>query len=180
MRFALALVAMLTAGGAIGFGMPSPDEQGSTAAALATANPQAEAADGEPEEPANWAERAVIRRERDGHFYADVEVDGISARMLVDTGASVIALTGADAEAMGIVWSEADVAPIAQGANGPVEGVEVRLEHVQTGGFEAENVRAIIVPEGLAVSLLGQSFLSKIGRVEMAGDRLVMSRDGAE
>ena len=50
----------------------------------------------------------LLLREPDGHFYADVSVGGATARMLVDTGASVIALTAEDANRLGIAWSDAD------------------------------------------------------------------------
>ena len=108
-----------------------------------------------------------LERNADGHFYADVTVDGTTVNMLVDTGASVIALTGEDAEAMGLYWDSATVRPVAQGASGPVYGVPVTLERVSVGQLEVGNVEAVVVPEGLGVSLLGQSFLSKIERVEM-------------
>lgn len=116
----------------------------------------------------------VLPRADDGHFYADVTFDGGSAQMMVDTGASIVALTGADAEAAGVQWSEDQVQPVARGANGTVYGVPVTLGRVQVGDLEAQRVEAIVVPEGLDVSLLGQSFLSKIQRVEIEQDRMLL------
>jgi len=55
-----------------------------------------------------------------------------------------------------------------------VYGVPVTLDQVQLGDLEARNVAAIVVTEGLEISLLGQSFLSKIERVEMEQDRMVL------
>lgn len=109
----------------------------------------------------------ALERDADGHFYADVTVDGTTVNMLVDTGASVIALTGEDAEAMGIYWDSAKVRAVAEGASGAVYGVPVTLERVSIGQMEVANVEAVVVPEGLGISLLGQSFLSQIERVEM-------------
>ena len=120
------------------------------------------------------AGETVLPRADDGHFYADVTVDGTSAQMLVDTGATTVALTGDDAEAMGLTWSDSDVRPVARGANGMVYGVPVTLGQVSIGDLEARDVEAMIVPEGLDISLLGQSFLSKINRVEMETDRMVL------
>ena len=116
----------------------------------------------------------VLARADDGHFYAEVTVDSGSARMLVDTGASVIALTGDDADAMGVDWDRNAVRPVAEGANGTVYGVPVRLERVQLGQIEAHGVQAVVVPEGLGISLLGQSFLSQVQRVEIGDDRMVL------
>lgn len=120
------------------------------------------------------AGEVVLRRSDDGHFYADVTVDAGSAHMLVDTGASVVALTGEDADAMGLSWDPEQVRPIARGASGAVYGVEVTLGHVQLGGLEADEVQAIVVPEGLGISLLGQSFLSQIERVEIDQDKMLL------
>ncbi len=130
---------------------------------------------GDTDSYAAWVAGATeLPRAADGHFYADATVNGASLEFLVDTGASVIALTGADARAAGLFWSAADVAPVARGASGPVHGVEVSLDRVTLGGHEARNVRAVIVPDGLAVSLLGQSFLTTIQPVRIEDDRMVL------
>ena len=57
-----------------------------------------------------------LPRQGDGHFYADAYVNDVSTRFMVDTGASTIALTGEDAEAIGLYWSDEDVQPVARGA----------------------------------------------------------------
>lgn len=121
-----------------------------------------------------YAGNVVLPRANDGHFYADVTVDGATRNMLVDTGASVIALTGADAAAMGIQWDEAAVRQIGSGASGAVYGVPVTLANVQLGRLKASGVEAVVVPKGLGVSLLGQSFLSQIDKVEIDQDKMVL------
>jgi aspartyl protease family protein len=116
----------------------------------------------------------TLPRSGDGHFYADVTIDGVPSRMLVDTGASVIALTGEDARAMGLTWSEDQVQAVGQGASGEVKGVPVTLDRVQLGNREVQSVPAVILPDGLSVSLLGQSFLERIGKVEISGNTMVL------
>ena len=123
----------------------------------------------------SWgAGETVLARAPDGHFYADVSVQGVSVRMLVDTGASVIALTAEDADAFGVAWSETDIGPVARGASGTVYGVPATLEDVRVGEIEVRRVDAVVVPDGLGISLLGQSFLSQASRVEMADDRMTL------
>lgn len=117
----------------------------------------------------------TLDRQSDGHFYASANVDGVPVRMMVDTGASVIALTGRDAAAIGIQWDEGQVAHIGQGANGAVYGVNTRLNEVEIGGITRRNVSAVIIPQGLGVSLLGQSYLSQLDAVEIANNQMVMS-----
>lgn len=174
MDFRIALFCVILAGGAVGMAVPGgPLDRQATAPTQSesTALPLADSA---RIEEAEWGEGVVLKREADGHFYADVVIDGLPIRMLVDTGASVVALTGEDAQAMGLEWSEDEVAQVAQGASGPVFGVNATIERMSVGGNEASGVRAIIIPEGAGMSLLGQSFLSTLGQVRISGDSMVL------
>ena len=73
---------------------------------------------------------------------------------------------------LGLSWDDSALRPIGRGASGTVYGTPVVLQSLEVGGFEARNVEAAIIPEGLDVSLLGQSFLSKIDNVEISGDEM--------
>jgi aspartyl protease family protein len=117
----------------------------------------------------------TLQREGDGHFYASAMIDGAATRLMVDTGASVIALTGEDAAAAGLDWDDNDIQPIGRGASGTIYGVRARLSEVAIGNMVRRNVDAIIVPEGLDISLLGQSFLAQVGSVEINGDTMVLN-----
>lgn len=121
---------------------------------------------------------AVLDRAGDGHFYADVDVESRPIHFLVDTGASIVALTGADAQAIGLVWNDADLVPVGRGASGTVYGVPVRLDRVELDNLVARDVAAAIIPEGLDVSLLGQSFLTHLPGVKIEGDRMVLGDEG--
>ncbi|MCB2048372.1 MAG: TIGR02281 family clan AA aspartic protease [Novosphingobium sp.] len=116
--------------------------------------------------------QGVLTRQRDGHFYTNASVDGAQVRFLVDTGASIVALTGEDAAALGLDWSDADLKPIGRGANGVVNGIHVRIERMEVAGIEAQGVEAAIIPEGLDVSLLGQSFLARVRNLQINGDEM--------
>ncbi len=183
MDIKLPLAVLLIAGGAIGLVVPdaSDDRLGSAYDGPGASTETSSLAPGERldvvRQPAasSWAEEVVLDRESDGHFYADVVVDGQTYRMMVDTGASVVALTEQDATSMGITWYEEDIAPVAQGASGPVEGVNTTIRHMAVGYHEADNVRAIVITNGGSMSLLGQSFLSTLENVQITDDRMVMS-----
>ena len=114
-----------------------------------------------------------LKRQRDGHFYASGIVDGASVEFLVDTGASIVALTGSDALAAGLSWSESEIRQIGTGASGAVYGVPIYLSQIEVGSVTQHNVRAVIIPRGLEISLLGQSFLSDINSVEIVGDEMI-------
>ena len=112
-----------------------------------------------------------LLRGPDGHFYADAQVNGTTIRFMVDTGASVVVLTGADAQRAGIqLPSERSMA---MGVGGPVEVIPVTLDRIAVGGIEARGVQAAVADE-LPVSLLGQSYLQRVGSVEIRGDTMVL------
>lgn len=145
------------------------------AAAVATAETEEDFGSDEEDDEEFSSDRIQLSRESDGHFYADVDVNAGSVRFLVDTGATAVALTGDDARELGLHWSEEELGPVARGASGPVMGKHIVIDRMQLGDVQATNVRAAIIPEGLDVSLLGQTFLSKIGSVNISGDKMVLN-----
>jgi len=124
-----------------------------------------------PDPAGNGFARREIARAPDGHFYLEAQVNGAQVRFLVDTGASIVALTAADAQRAGIALPSARAT--AQGAGGAIEVMPVTIERIALGPLEARDVRAAVAPR-LGVSLLGQSFLSRVGSVEISGDRMVL------
>lgn len=158
---------------ACAFGALMPGERATTSPA---ASGRALAADTDAgDRPDYLSGEMVLDRQEDGHFYARPSINSVPVDALVDTGASVVALTGADAEAIGLAWDQSQVRVVGQGASGPVEGVAVRLDRIELGDFEVHDVDAIVIPEGLHVSLLGQSFLSRIPSVAISDDRMNLS-----
>ena len=115
----------------------------------------------------------ALSREYNGHFYANAEINGSPIRVLVDTGASGIALSRSDAQRAGLAVSAGMFDVIGQGANGDVHGEYVKLDRVSLGTKSAEDVTAVILDEG-DQSLLGQSFLSKFDTVEIRGDTMFL------
>jgi aspartyl protease family protein len=116
----------------------------------------------------------ILPRHADGHFYADVTVDGRVIHFLVDTGASAIALTKEDASALGIALNPSELEIVGRGASGEVRGKFITLHHVQIDNKEAWDLHGAVLAEGLGVSLLGQNFLSQVGTVEIKGDRMIL------
>jgi len=114
-----------------------------------------------------------LQRDSDGHFYADVQINGSNVHMLVDTGASSIALSREDAQAAGIATSIGMNDVVGQGADGPIHGEYAQLDRVELGPLSATGLHAVILNSGNQ-SLLGQSFLSKFNSVEIQGDTMVL------
>jgi aspartyl protease family protein len=126
-------------------------------------------------ELAQVAQDGVVRLDRsgDGHFYADVQINGASVHALVDTGASAIALSREDARTAGVATSIAMPEVIGRGADGDVYGEQVTLERVVLGHRSAENMPAIVLNAG-EQTLLGQNFLARFDAVEIRGDTMVL------
>ena len=112
-----------------------------------------------------------LQRGPDGHFYADAQVNGTMIHFIVDTGASVVVLTAADAQRAGLQLPS--VRAVAMGAGGPIEIIPVTLDRVAVGGLEARGVQAAVA-EATPVSLLGQSYLQRLASVEIRGDTMVL------
>jgi aspartyl protease family protein len=115
----------------------------------------------------------TLARAPDSHFYADAQVNGASVRFLVDTGASSVVLTGADARRAGI--GSGDYTALATGAGGEIKLMPVEVSRLTLGPVALDNVPVLVAEDGkLPVSLLGQSFLQRAGTVTIEGDRLTL------
>jgi aspartyl protease family protein len=114
-----------------------------------------------------------LHRHPDGHFYADVEVNGSTLHMLVDTGATQIALSREDARSAGLPTSIGMNDVVGRGADGDVHGEITTLDRVSLGQKTVEGLPVVILNSG-EQSLLGQSFLSKFGHVEIEGDKMLL------
>jgi len=114
-----------------------------------------------------------LTRNDDGHFYADVRINGNTVHMLIDTGASGIALSRDDARTAGLAPSIGMPDVVGEGADGEVHGEYVKLDRVELGPLSAQNLDAVVLNGG-SQSLLGQSFLSKFASVQIEGDRMVL------
>ena len=114
-----------------------------------------------------------LQRNDDGHFYADVRINGSPVHMLIDTGATVSALSRDDAHAAGLATSIGMNDVVGEGADGAVHGEYVRLDRVELGPLSAEGLEAVVLSGGQQ-SLLGQNFLAKFKSVRIEGDRMTL------
>ncbi len=116
----------------------------------------------------------VLKRAANGYFYADVQINnGAPLHMLVDTGATVIALSRDDAQMAGLAVPIGMNDVVGQGADGVVKGQQVILDRVTLGDKTVEAVPAIVLNSG-GQSLLGQTFLSKFASVHIEDDTMIL------
>lgn len=118
---------------------------------------------------------ANIRRESDGHFWTWADVDGSSLKFLVDTGASVVALTRHDAKRLRINLDELVYDNTVTTAGGEVMSASIRLDRISIGNVALKNIDAVILEEDvLESSLLGMSFLGELYSYEFKGNTMII------
>jgi aspartyl protease family protein len=114
-----------------------------------------------------------LTRAQNGHFYADVDVNGTSVEFMIDTGATGIAMTEADARRAGVLLDPSGGGVVGEGAGGALTGQFVKLDRVRLGGRTVEGMQAAVV-DGASTNLLGQSFLSQFPEVTVRGDVMTL------
>ena len=122
---------------------------------------------------ARQANEVVLRRANDGHFYADLKINGASMRLLADTGASVIALSVEDAEDAGIDVNQLDFTLRVSTANGTAMAARVELDEVRIGSIIRDDVTALVA-RGLSQSLLGMNFFNSLSKFQIENDELLL------
>ncbi|MPZ55817.1 MAG: TIGR02281 family clan AA aspartic protease [Rhizobiales bacterium] len=128
--------------------------------------------------PATYSSRSVvIVPDRQGHFRVEARVDGRRLDFMVDTGASVIALTAKDAARLGIRPARSEHTATVKTANGSIKAAPAQLSAVEVDGITVRDVPALVLPdEALSENLLGLSFLSRLRRFEYARGKLVLEQ----
>ncbi|WP_312598454.1 TIGR02281 family clan AA aspartic protease [Brevundimonas sp.] len=116
--------------------------------------------------PAAIGTVAQVVKADDGHYWAQARIDGRAVRVLVDTGASVVVLTRADAGRLGVQPEPARFTGRVQTASGVVRAAPVRLNTVSVAGARVDQVEALVVEQGLEYSLLGMSYLGRLSAFE--------------
>ncbi len=105
---------------------------------------------------------AQVVKGADGHYWAEANIDGKAVRVLVDTGASVVALTRADALRLGVDPEPEAFTGKVQTASGVVRAAPVQLKTISVAGARVDLVEALVVEQGLEYSLLGMSYLGRL------------------
>lgn len=127
-----------------------------------------------PGAPRAVGQAMELRRADDGHFWADVQVDGVKVRMMVDTGASMIALTPRDARLIGLDPANLRYTTPISTAQGQTMAAPVTLGRVAVGSIELSRVPAQVMREDTDTSLLGMTFLNRLDGYEVRSDALLL------
>lgn len=119
-------------------------------------------------------EELRIRMAPDGHFYANATLNGVKRRMLIDSGATVTALSTGTAAAAGLE-PEAGLLPVVmKTANGMTRAETATVDELRMGNIVARDLRVVVSPALGDMDLLGMNFLSKLKGWRVEGRTLIL------
>lgn len=127
-----------------------------------------------PAKAAPAANSVLFPADRSGHFIINAMVNGAPVHFLVDTGATFVVLSDADAQAAGIDRTLLTFDQRLRTADGETRGALVTLRDIRIGQMEQDNVPAMVLDSPVSISLLGMSFLKRLERYEIRDGELTL------
>lgn len=120
--------------------------------------------------------RAVeVARSDGGEFSLKAKINGVSAPMVIDTGATSVVLTYETAKAAGLPLELLDYSVDVETAGGRVRAARLTLDRLSVGKLVERSVPALVVPRGqMKSNLLGMSFLNRLESWEVRPDKLML------
>jgi aspartyl protease family protein len=115
-----------------------------------------------------------IRMAADGHFWASVTLNGVSKRMLIDSGATVTAISEATAAAAGVEGNVGPVPVVLRTANGMAPARTGSVEELRLGNIVARDLKVVVSPAFGDLDVIGMNFLSKLASWRVEGRTLVL------
>ncbi len=127
-----------------------------------------------------WRDQAVegretrIRMAQDGHFWADVTIDGVSRRMLIDSGATTTAISQSTARAAGLE-GDSPFPVILNTADGQVTARTATAERVVIGSVTARDLPVVMSPAFGETDVIGMNFLSRLASWRVEDRTLILT-----
>lgn len=111
---------------------------------------------------------------RDGHFWVRARINGVERKLLVDSGATLTALSVDTAEAAGLVPEKSPFPIILKTANGPVAARTARVATLRIGNVVARNLPVVVSSSFGDTEVIGMNFLSKLKSWRVEGGTLIL------
>lgn len=115
-----------------------------------------------------------IRMSPDGHFWARATVNGLARRMLIDSGATITALSDRTVRAASVEERRSVVPLILRTANGDVRAATARVDTLNLGNITARNLNVVTAPALGDTDVLGMNFLSQLESWRVEGRTLIL------
>ena len=153
-----------TAGAVVAYGIPNRSRAPATACRKCCASGATSPA------PA-----VQIARGQGGEFALQARINGVTAPMVIDTGATSVVLTWETAKAVGLPLELLEYDVDVETAGGHTKAARLTLDRLAVGKLVERSVPALVVPRGqMKTNLLGMSFLDRLESWEVRADRLML------
>nr|WP_295668455.1 TIGR02281 family clan AA aspartic protease [Sphingomonas sp.] len=119
-----------------------------------------------------------IRMAQDGHFWANVMINGVQRRMLVDSGATTTALSSSTAKAARLDLNASIVPTMLDTANGPVTAQRTTIARLDIGSISATELPTVVSSAFGETDVIGMNFLSRLKSWRVEGNILVFEPKG--
>ncbi len=119
-------------------------------------------------------QRVVLHPGSGGHYYTTGKINGLTVGFVVDTGASDVVISRALADQLGLNYRSGGRETVVT-ANGTTQAFGIGLDSVQVGDVAVYNVKASVVPMGMPMVLLGNSFLGHF-QMKQENDQMVLEK----
>lgn len=119
-------------------------------------------------------DQLVLRASASGHFTLEASIDGTPIDFMVDTGATTVVLSPADAARVGLHPDSLDYNAVFETGNGRAPVALVTLDRLSIGSLDLYDVPAAVITKPMSMSLLGMSALERLDGYEVDGDRMVL------
>jgi aspartyl protease family protein len=124
--------------------------------------------------PSSGRAKVTLAADTRGMFFSEGSINGLPVRFMVDTGATFVALSAADANRLGIDFRKGRTV-IIQTANGRVVNYQVMLDRVRLGDIELTNIECVVGEQEMPFALLGMSFLNRL-EMQREGSSMTLTR----
>lgn len=114
-----------------------------------------------------------VRMSPDGHFWVNARINGVSRRMLIDSGATVTALSADTARASGVDTGMGLAPVVLRTANGATPAETGTVDELRVGNIVARDLKVVSAP-GLDLDVIGMNFLSELESWRVEGRTLIL------
>ena len=118
--------------------------------------------------------RIVLPADSRGHYMTQGTINGRTVTFMLDTGATSVALSAADAQRIGLDYSKGQPIQMST-ANGVARGYKLRLQSVRVGDVEVYDIDAVVSQEPMPFVLLGNSFINRFS-MRRDADQMVLEK----
>ena len=115
-----------------------------------------------------------VRMSPDGHFWAVASINGVRRRMLIDSGATVTAISEQTAREAGVDAGTGLAPVVLRTANGTAPAETGKIDELRVGNIVARNLRIVTSPGLGSLDVLGMNFLSKLESWRVEGRTLIL------